>query len=268
MDGEGNGTPKEQIVNKMEVEIDGKTLTLTAEDVVNLKKQQASATQKTQQVAEILDVANRQGLDPVTFAKNAEVAFGLLGAFRHRGYINDDGEIVEPQQPPKTPSNDDWDTRVQNLPYDRQVKKEDSNEVKALKTALAGLQGTVEDMRRDQAVIIRKGISDNVRKEYPNLDEEDISKILNISMKDRSKGIYDHAKELSESKSKFLSDLEMDVAKKYGIDIEAYNKKKSMGPDGGIGAVLGERKVSFNPKGPNEIHPDEALREWEKLQRQ
>ena len=251
-----NDTPAEKVVEAIEVEIDGKVEKFDKERVVNLRKQQASATQKTQTVAKVLAAAERYGLDADSFAEKSEAALDVIGSLIEQGFLDAQGKPITKESPSSAdppPPNPALPPRNAAAP---------SEDVKALQAEIGGLKGIVEELRKDSASLIRKDIGEAILKQNPDLDEDDVVKVLNMSYRDKSKGPYEHAKDLAAYKVQLETEREQRFAEKHGIDLGAYNAKQSQDPDGGIGAVIKGKRVVFNPKGPDEISPEQAADAW------
>lgn len=260
MGNEEGSTPEEKAVETMEVEIEGKLEKFDKERVINLKKQQASATQKTQQVAKILAAADRYGVDADTFADKSEAALDVLGGLIEQGYLDAQGNVVSKSaDPPTDPPKDS--------PLPPGNAGAPSEDLKALQAQYAGLQGTMEELKKDTASIIRKSIGESIKSKFPDLDDDDVVKTLNVAFQDRSKNPFEHAQDISKKKIQLREEQRKEFAKEHGIDLDAYNKRKSQDPDGGIGAVIKGKKIVFNPKGPNEISPADAEAEWQEMQK-
>jgi len=255
---EKKSTATEKTVEVMKVEIDGKVEEFSMDDVKNLKAQQASATQKTQQVAKILDAASRYGIEVDEFTEKSEAALDVLGGLIETGVVDAQGVVIE-KDPGKTVVGKISPTETQNLATP-------SEDMKALTAQYNGLKGLVEEMQKDTSTLINREIRTSIKTKYPNLSEDDVTKVLSVAYKDRSKTPYEHAEVMDGLNITLADQREKDFAKKHGIDLDAYNKRKTQAADGGIGSVIKGKKIVFNPKGPDEISPAEAHAEYNRLQ--
>jgi len=254
--------PNTVVKPTIEIEIDGTKQTLTSEDVVNLKAQQASATQKSQQVASILQAAEKFGMTPEQLLTQAEGAFSVMTDLIDRKLINEKGEILSPaaDPPPARPD-------VPVVPLDTSTT---ASELKRIMTTLKGLEAIPDRLKQienDQSFILRTGLSDKIKARHPELSDEDISRAFAAAMSDPAKKpVWDHAADLSTQKKTLQAQIRADHAKEFGINITEFDENKLMEQSGeGASAHFKGKKFSFRKgkrAGENSVSPMEAATEY------
>jgi len=124
-----------------------------------------------------------------------------------------------------------------------------------------------EQMQHD---FLRLNLQEKVLEKFPNLDEDDVSRVFGIAANDPlKKGLFEHAKAFEERKVLRNKELEKELAKKWGVNLEAFdeNKLKEQGSEGGAATFFKGKKFSFK-KGENAISPKKAMVEFFKKQHQ
>uniref|UniRef100_A0A6M3K8F2 Uncharacterized protein n=1 Tax=viral metagenome TaxID=1070528 RepID=A0A6M3K8F2_9ZZZZ len=244
----------------LEIEIDGKKETLTPEDVVNLKKQQASATQKTQKVASIIKACERYGVEPDVFLSNAESSMALIHSLMEQGALDEEGNLIAGRVPassePPAPFS------AQNPPMNQDGTDQ------LIKKALAGLgidrlASRLEQIEADQNRLVRMQFEDKLLSEIEGLERADLPQVFALAKQDKERPITEHAKEVLRKKTEYMAGLEKKIASKYGVDIEEFNRNKLLeqSADGGAGALFKGKKFSFKG-GKDAVTPKAAMREF------
>ncbi len=255
--------PPKDPPTKLTVEVNGEMKEFGAEDIGNLVAQQASATQKTQQVASLLKAVEKYGATPESFLENAEGSFAVMNSLIEQGVIDPQGNVIktepetnEPSVPPVVPG-----TPPATPPV---VSKQAEVTMKALlKESMGGLTEEVTRLREDNVLLMRLRLSDNAKAKFSNLEDDDIAKTFAVAERDKTKTFMEHAEGASKAKLEMYGKLEKDFAKKHGIDLEEVQRKKliEQDPSSGISALFGEKKMSFK-KGKDNVSPRTATQEY------
>lgn len=258
------------------IEVDGKSY--SAEDVQNLVKQGASATQKMQEVAGVKAAAEKYGVDVETYLGQAEGAFGVMSQLIADKVIDEKGAILrkEVKKPSGEPSGEEDElSKLFNLSKGGDESKLTGTDkvaaivAKALAPQLEGLEKLGERVAavdKTQGDMIRLNLEDKVMTKFPNLKTSDVSQVFASAMQDRSKSLWEHAEAKSNAKAGDLGVLRKEHAKEFGVDLEKFdeNKLKEQKAGGGAGVMFEGKKFSFNAKrGDKEsVSPAAAAREY------
>lgn len=240
----------------LSVEIDGAAKDFNVEDVKNLVSQQASATQKTQQVSAILKACEKFDLDPESFVGQAEGAFSVISDLIEKGLVDEQGTILQKKQ-----GSDDI-----NFSKKTTDKNLDFSEGKILDLVTKALKPLTEKLgvlEQDQTQLTRLRINDSIKSKFKNLEDKDISQLFAIANSDRSKTLVQHAEELSNKKVVDHSDLRKKFAKEFGVDLTDFdaNKLAEQDADGGAGAMFKGKAFSFK-KGKDNVSPRKAMKDF------
>lgn len=248
-------TPKTNVVTIEEKDY-------SADDVKNLIDQQASATQKTQAAAPIIQAAEKYGITTEQLLSQAEGAFASIATAIDEGVMDQQGTIIkkepveEPEPEPKPVIPDPTEDKVQN----------------AISKAMEPLQTKVDTLEKDNTKLIRLNLESQIRKEYSTTEfsQDDMTKILVNASRDSSKNLFDHAKDFVAGKEGVVSDLRKKHAAEFGIDLDKFdeaNKLKTQNADGGASVFAKNKKLSFK-KEEGAVSPMEATKAFISAQNQ
>lgn len=261
-----NYKPEEEKANENQVtlEIDGEKKTFAPKDVENLLAQQASATQKTQKVAAIAAAAERYGLDPEEYVERAEGAFGTVVGLIDRGVLDEHGKEIEKKAPTKK---EDDPTKVV-VDTSKPAESGESKELVLINETLDKIEKRTERLESDQLKLMKRNLASEIKKEHPELNDDDVSRLFGIAMADQKKDVWQHAKDLVGTKAEASVVQREKFAKEFNIDLKQWdeNKIREQNAEGGGGAaaVLGKKKLSFKakPGDPNAVTPKDAMIEY------
>lgn len=257
------------------IEVDGKDYSV--EDVQNLVKQGAAATQKTQEVAGILAAAEKYGVDIETYLGQAEGAFGVMSQLITDKVIDEKGSIIKKKEEKPTGDKLEGDVDLEklfNLPGadTKGMKGEEKMEAIVAKVlgpqldAMKVLTDRVAAVDKTQGDMIRLNLEEKVMSKFPNLKPNDVSQVFGRAMDDRSKNLWDHAEAASKAKASDVSALREEHAKEFGVNIKEFdeNKLREQGAEGGAGAFFKGKKFSFDTKKGDEdtVNPAKAANEF------
>lgn len=263
-DSNANGSPNADQAGKLEIE--GKIY--TADDIKNLVAQQAELTQKAQVASKFSTVLSRYNVEPDVYLQNSEASLALMNELIQKGIIDETGRIVEKQAQTPTP-------QFQQLPVQsQQISKADATAMKALEdfnSKFKGVETEIQRLREDNLNLMRLRIGDQLKGNFPELDEQDISRVIATAYNsDRQRPVMEVAKEFVDSKKSWLESQKQSWAKEFGLDYEDLKKRKSFieqGPEGGLGGMVAGKKVTFNKgKDPNAVTPRQATKAFFEMQ--
>ena len=257
------------------IEVDGKDYSV--EDVQNLVKQGASATQKMQEVAGIKAAAEKYGVDVETYLGQAEGAFGVMSQLINDKVIDEQGNTIKKagKEPTDTEPRGDVDfEKLFNLPAGDTkglagIDKVAAIVAKALEPQLAGMKelgDKVAAVDKTQGDMIRLNLEEKVIGKFPNLKSDDVSRVFGSAMQDKSKSLWEHAETVSKAKASDVSSLREEHAKEFGINLGKFdeNKLKEQEAGGGAGVLFKGKKFSFNAKhgDKDSVTPAKAAAEY------
>ena len=260
------GDGKSAETNAITLEIDGEEKSFSADDVKNLVAQQASATQKTQQVASILKVAERYGVGVDDYLHNAEGSLALMNELIDKGIIDEHGTILEKKAEPSKEADPQKKTEFdfnKSAPAEGFEKKL----AVALKAATDPMMDKMSKLENDNILLMKLRLQDQAMSKFDNLDEGDVAKIFTLAEKERDKSFIECAEDYSKGKQEHYAKLEEKWAEDHGIDLEEVKSKKlfEQDPAGGAAALFKEKKLSFK-RGKDSVSPFQATKAlFEKL---
>jgi len=230
----------------VKIEIDGKSFGV--EDVKNLLAQQASVTQKSQELASVSKILEKYGTDAETYLGQSEAALHVIGQLMEQGMIDEQGNLKQAEVKQEIKPNP--------LEFLKRQGGESGDEktAKIVEAALGKVTSVIDQRLRaieqDQSAILRDQITTRVQAKYPSFTNDAVSELLVRASKDNRKSLWEHAEVFSTELGTRQETAEKDFAKKYGIDLdEARNKLKEQSAEGGVMASFQGKKFSFG-KGP------------------
>jgi len=260
------------------IEVEGKSY--SAEDVQNLVKLGASATQKMQEVAGIKAAAEKYGVDTETYLGQAEGAFDVMSQLIANKVIDEKGNVIKIERKEEEagasdkPGGETDLDKLFNLSSGETGKATGVEKIaaivaKALEPQLEGIKklgervGTIDKTQGD---MIRLNLEEKVMSKFPNLKATDVSQVFGSAMSDRSKSLWEHAEAASKVRATDLGSLREEHAKEFGVDLGKFdeNKLKEQEAGGGAGVLFKGKKFSFNPKKGDKdtVTPAQAANEY------
>jgi len=256
------------------VKVGEENRTLKSEEVVNLLNQQAGVTQEGQKIASIRDAASKYGMEAEDYVKQAEGSFGALTKLFDAGMIDKDGNILK--GPDKVEGNDDGSNAGNVVVKDTgstgagSVDEAVGASEKRMGKTIEVLTKTVEGLTKSVENTMKLGLKREVMHKHPELSEGDVLNVLDFAQANPNKNLWDHAKDAVDAKKTRGQELDERYAKKYGVDLDAWNARNNLneqGADGGgAAAVVTGKKVTFGAKrgDKNAVSPKQATLEFMK----
>jgi hypothetical protein len=134
---------------------------------------------------------------------------------------------------------------------------------------LGDFQKQIQSIQQSQQRIGQAILNGQMKKAYPNLDDEEIDIIMSQAVAQK-KDVWEVAKARSEKLSGVIQSQVGEFAKKNNINMEEINRLNEMrSKEGGIGQALTEgKKVSFKKGDENTVTPREATEQYFKIAEQ
>jgi len=255
------------------IQVDGKDYSV--EDVQNLIKQGASATQKTQEVAGILAAAEKYGVDIETYLGQAEGAFGVMSQLIADKVIDEKGNIVKKKEEKPAGEKSEGDNElIKLLNLSTEGTSKLTGEEKIASIVAKALEPQLEDMKKlgervtavdkTQGDMIRLSLEEKIMSKFSNLKPSDVSQVFGSAMQDRSKSLWEHAEAASKERAVAIGALREEHAKEFGVNLEKFdeNKLREQGAEGGAGTFFKGKTFSFDKKGDDIVDPSKAANEF------
>jgi len=254
----------------IDVDIDGKQKSFTADDVKNLVSQQASATQKTQDVASIIALAERHKIPVAELAPQIDGLFGRVTELMDKGILDDEGQLIErtPSNPaPVIPDN----TNFGFSPEPSLSPIVGGGAEQAANAALESLKGEMKEMKEgykkmenSTAMLLEGRIKGKILEANPEFSDRDAAHVLNKAQGDTSKTLEQHIETHKTTKTDYETSQREKFAKEFGIDLPTFNENRLKEQDakgGGIGGFFKGKKFSFKKGGEDTVDPRKAMEE-------
>jgi hypothetical protein len=261
--GEGQDHAGEKIV------IEGKEY--SHDDVKSILENAKATTAKASEVAKIIDAAKSYDLSPEEFVEQSTGAFSVISSLIEAKVIDSNGRLL-PKQTQEPEQKSDL-SKVINKDKGLDLKGTDPKileVIQALSTQVKGLSEKLESTEATQTSLIRQKFSGEIKASYPNLDDDDISRVFANAMQLKNQGkkveLLGVAKLTSDAKQLKQVQLEKDFALRHGLNYDELVKQKNenllneKSNEPASAVILKGRKISFNP-GKDTVSPKAATRE-------
>jgi uncharacterized protein YcgL (UPF0745 family) len=230
------------------IEVDGKAYTL--DEVKGVLKERVSLSQRAQLADELATVAARQGMDPKDFIQRGEGAWNLARQLHDAGVIDEKGRpIVQREEsflPPGPGSKAPVEGR--NTPPGNEALEVIARELLGVKQV------------NDQ--LLTRLFEKEVKDRYPEFGKDEIALVTTKAINEK-KDFWSVAEEFKQGLGQRASAMEVEFAKKYGLDIEALKRVHALKEQGGGGgfALPPGKKISFHG-GKDAITPAQAAKAY------
>ncbi len=269
-----------------QVEIDGKVY--TADVIKTMVSESAAATQKSQQAQKVIDAATAYGITADEFLQHAEGAIAVISNLQTKGLINEKGEIVLPNRELNDPNdlknkgkgtNDDPFAGILNKKGAKPDDKTNSESVvilgaiQKLIEKVGALEVSVGDTRDTQTLMLRTDREEKIKAVYPDLEEQDISKVFAKTLELRKEGkkasLLEVAKLVNDERQQYKTNIEKKFAEEHGFNYEEISKQKKGASQTtvedlltaeGVSGITKGRKLSLFPRDKaKEVSPLDAV---------
>jgi len=134
---------------------------------------------------------------------------------------------------------------------------------KALDDRLTPMQKAIGELDNTQTNMIRTTLGEQIKTKHTDLNDQDISQVFAIAMKDNTKDLFGHAEVIAAQKKETLDSYRKHYAEEFGVNLDEHdaNKLWEQGPQGGAAAVFKGKKFSFK-KGENSVSPKQAAQDF------
>lgn len=246
--------------NQIMVEVDGESKSFSSDDIQNLVSQQASATQKTQQVSAVMKACDKFDMNPDTFVGQAEGAFSVIANLIDAGVVDEQGNIIKKEQ-----KKDDISFN-KNTNSNRGHESSEDKILSVISKVLEPLTKKFEVLEKDQMHLTRLRVNDSIQGKFKNLDEKDLSELFATAGADKTKTLMQHAEVFSKKKDDNFLEQKRAIAKELGVDYDEFtaNTLREQGAEGGAAGLFKDKKISFKG-GKNSLSPKAAMAEFFKL---
>ena len=251
------------------LEIDGEEKTFTPEQVLDMHKNLASATQNSQKAAPLLKLAEQVGLDPDDLSQQIPGAFSLIQDLVDQGIIDQDGNVIK-QKAVAANADDDNDNDDSSSSSDQISASKIAALIEAkLEEKLTPFQKAIQDLGNTSTGLQRAEISRRLKTEYQdaNLSDEDVTTIMSMSRASRGKmNLRQAAENFIGKRQEQLTQMEQQILKKYkeaGVDLSQFdlNSLKEQDADSVAARITQDKKLSFR-KGEGTISPAQAAKDY------
>jgi hypothetical protein len=245
----------------------------SANDVQSMLAAQAEATRVLQQFSEVQKAAQRYGVSPIDFVRQAEGSFAAVSDLIDKKIIDEQGNLLQKGALGDDEGDDDLlallgvkETPPQGPAATPPGAPPGAGKTKALLRAFQEIKGStgqlareVEQLKKDNAALLRYNLATKLQASFPELVEEDVNLVLERARGDRTKSLAEHAKLVVEKRRSVEDQARKALAKQLGIeDLDNHLNSLKQQKEGGIGTMFQGKKISFKPKDANSVHPREA----------
>lgn len=245
----------QQSGDSIQIQVGGETKTLTPQEITTVLEKAGNLERTVEQLSGFQKVLTQYGIGPDEYLRNSEAAFAIANSLIEQGIIDQQGNIIQKKTGSEPPSKGD------SFKFIPSGDAGGNKQLEVIASTLAKLTQQVTSLEEGQSNIYRRNIKRDVQAVHSNLEDEDISKLLAISQRDRSKGFWAHAEELSRQKEESNKRMEkthvkatIEALAKAGlipqgkIDLDKLdefdlNKLKEQDPSGGAPVWEGKKFI-------------------------
>lgn len=257
---------KGNAATSMTMDIDGEQKTFTPEDVKNLVAQQASATQKTQDVAAIIKLAAKHEIPVTDFANQVDGLFGRVSELMEKGIIDENGELIASKPTPGAPVIPDNPPVDFGNIADAKLEQVVQAALKPMQDSVAKMQEGYDKIQSNSAMFLKTQVRGEIQKAHDGLSDQDADNIIERSLNDTSKTLDQHIEKYKTTKKDYDTSQAEFYAKEYGLvkdgaDFNKWNENRLQEQDskgGGFAGLVKGLKLSFK-KGEGNIDPRKAM---------
>jgi len=235
-------------------------------DVENLVSQVSSMTAGSQQLAQVKDFCDKYNLDTEGLLVNAEGAFGLVNDLMKGGIIDAEGNVLVKKGGEPPPDDLMFQKKKDDITPPDKTKVDDivAKALSSVSEKIDAQNKRMDDIIEVQTGMIRSKFEDGLKAKFPALDDEDVSKVFSIAMRDKTKTLWQHAETVANTKADKIAELRKAHAKEFGVDIEKFDENKLNEADGKGGGIASHKgkKFSFMKTGEGFVTPLQATQDY------
>lgn len=197
-DGAGGqqGSKEGNAGDSIQIKVGDEVKTFTPQEVATQLEKAGNLQKAMEGLSGYQKVLTQYGVNSDEYIQNSEAAFQIMNTLIERGIIDEQGNPIEKKTDGKGESKD------KNIPGF--TFADDGRKDKQLETigkALQTMSQKLEQLEEGQSSIYRRNIKRDVMAQHPNLNsDDDVSKLLAIAQRDKSKSFWDHAADMSKEK--------------------------------------------------------------------
>jgi hypothetical protein len=262
--GGGGGSPEPTGIT---LEVDGEQKVFTPEQVLDMHKNLAKATQNSQAAAPLLKLAEQTGMAPEDLSQQVGGMFSLVQDLIDQGLIDAEGNVIKKQEAvlPKgkqPPADDDADP---NAPITKAQLMELLTGT--LEEKLSPFQKAIQDLGQMNTGLQRAEISRRLKDEYKDADlsDEDVTAIIANSRAGKLK-LRQAADQFIAKRNDQMTRMEQQIKEKLkaaGLDLDSFdlNSLKEQDADSVAARITADKKLSFK-KGKGSLTPSQAAKDY------
>lgn len=190
----GDGGRSGDSGDSIQIKVGDEVKTFSPQEIAVRLEKAGNLEKSMEQLSGFQKVLTQYGIGADEYLKNSEAAFAIANTLIEKGIIDEQGNIIEKKAPDVKPKDNEPAFRF----------SDDGRKDKQLETigkALQAIVSKVEQLEEGQSNIYRRNIKRDVQAMHPELDDTDISQLLALSQRDKSKGFWDHAADLAGQKT-------------------------------------------------------------------
>jgi hypothetical protein len=254
--GEGG---ESNVVQELTVKLeDGSERKVTGDDALNLIKQGAEATQKTQQVASVLAACTKYDITPDKLVDQASTAFDVIHTLQQEGLIDDEGNVIK-KDPVVAPEGDD---NLFSKPAGDPTPPAGNEKVEvAIQKALGPLSDVIKKIETNQDYLARVHMEGQIKGANPDFSDGDVIRTLAMA-KAKSIPVSEAIVVVTDEKVESSKAARIHYAKEFNVDLDEFDKNKLNQQDAEGGAAVAFKGKRFSFKGGKDtIDPKDAMQQ-------
>jgi hypothetical protein len=179
--------------DSIQITVGGEKKSFTPEQIAQSLEKAGNLEKTVESLTGFQKVLTQYGVTPDEYLRNSEAAFAMANSLIEQGIIDQDGNVIkkkaEEPKPKPTPG------------FGFPSGGEGDKKLDTVMKALTQISNKVKDLDENQTLLYRRNIQQDVKAVHPELENEDVSALLALAQRDKSKGFWDHAKDFAQEKS-------------------------------------------------------------------
>lgn len=183
--------------DSIQLKVGDEVKTFTPQELVTHLEKAGNLQKAMEGLSGYQKVLTQYGVNSDEYIQNSEAAFQIMNTLIERGIIDQQGNVIEKKQ-----TGDDDPTKRKQTGFQFADDGRKDKQLETIGKALQTITSKIEQLEEGQSSIYRRNIKRDVVAQHPNLNsDDDISRLLAIAQRDKSKSFWDHAAEMSKNKS-------------------------------------------------------------------